>query len=285
MSKFYQMSAISLLMVLLLSVIAIAQSDIPHQFAGSVTVNGAPAADGVLVVAKIDGKDVAGTTTSGGKYGYNPVFVVPDPYRNREGKTIEFYVSGVKAAEYIFENGGQTFLDLSVTVSTGGNEGNGGTGGGGGGGSAGGGSSPSTPPATENPPSENEGTCTENWQCTEWLDCYNGKQSRVCTDLNQCGTENNKPSEKQECYVKICDAGETRCDGDELLVCPQSEDIWVLTQTCENGCSDGKCMGTGGAGFDLTGMIAGSPATAGAIIGLIVIVAAGLYFGKFRRKK
>ncbi|NIP40214.1 MAG: hypothetical protein GTN39_01690, partial [Candidatus Aenigmarchaeota archaeon] len=49
----------------------------PHQFYGSVTINGAPAPNGVLVSAKHNGKDVEGGLTNGGKYGYEyPGFVV-----------------------------------------------------------------------------------------------------------------------------------------------------------------------------------------------------------------
>lgn len=249
--KFYYPFAIMAVMVLVLSVTAIAQSDIPHQFQGAVTVNGAPAANGVLVVAKVDGVQVAGTTTSGGTYGYTPAFFVPDPYRNRQGKTIEFYVSGVKAATYVFENGGRTILDLSVTVSQ---------------------PPPTGPPGGGPiilPPDDNgeeEEECEENWECTDWFECYNGKQSRVCTDLNDCGTEENKPSEQQDCYVKICDAGEQRCDGDDLVVCSQNEDSWVLAKTCEDGCSNGLCQSAAG----ITGLMI--DATTAGIIGVIIVV-------------
>jgi hypothetical protein len=247
--KFYYPFAIMAVMVLVLSVTAIAQSDIPHQFQGAVTVNGAPAADGTLVVAKVDNVQVAGTTTKAGQYGYDPAFFVPDPYRNREGKTIEFYVSGVKAAEYVFVNGGRTILDLSVTVTQPPSP----PGGGGGG----------IPPVTGG--DDEEETCTENWECTDWFECYNGKQSRVCTDLNSCGTEENKPSEQQECSVKICNAGDQRCDGDDIVVCSQNEESWVLVKTCEDGCSNGLCAGSGITGFVFDATTAG-------IIGVIIVV-------------
>src|SRR3990167_1606989 len=41
--------------------------------------------------------------------------------------------------------------------------------------------------------------CTENWQCSAWGTCAGGIQTRVCTDLNTCGTTNNKPAEQQFC--------------------------------------------------------------------------------------
>ena len=46
------------------------------------------------------------------------------------------------------------------------------------------------------------GTCTENWQCTNWSvwsSCVNNQQTRTrtCTDLNSCGTTINKPNETE----------------------------------------------------------------------------------------
>ena len=49
--------------------------------------------------------------------------------------------------------------------------------------------------------SGNGGTtpCDENWSCTEWEICINGIQIRTCSDLENCGTETDKPNETQEC--------------------------------------------------------------------------------------
>lgn len=137
---------------------AYAVPGIPHQFYGSVAVNGAPA-DGALIVAKINNIEVARTTSSNGTYGYDPyIFYVPDPNGTNSGKTIDFYLSGTKVASKAFETGATTRLDLSIgtapvcgdgtcngseTCSTceadcggcgGGSLGGGGSGGGGGGG-------------------------------------------------------------------------------------------------------------------------------------------------------
>ncbi|MBI5148955.1 hypothetical protein HZA33_04720, partial [Candidatus Pacearchaeota archaeon] len=48
-------------------------------------------------------------------------------------------------------------------------------------------------------------TCVENWQCTSWSTCINKTQTRTCTDLNSCGTTNNKPTETRRCgnFTKI----------------------------------------------------------------------------------
>jgi len=52
--------------------------------------------------------------------------------------------------------------------------------------------------------------CTENWDCTSWTTCINNQQTRICTDLNDCGTEDYKPE-----LVRICDSGTTQLPEDE----------------------------------------------------------------------
>jgi len=49
----------------------------------------------------------------------------------------------------------------------------------------------------------NEVICTEDWNCTEWSGCVNETQTRVCTDLNDCGTEEDKPERSQSCEI-VC---------------------------------------------------------------------------------
>ena len=41
--------------------------------------------------------------------------------------------------------------------------------------------------------------CKENWQCTQSTACKNNQTTRICEDLNKCGTENSKPSLVQSC--------------------------------------------------------------------------------------
>ena len=36
-------------------------------------------------------------------------------------------------------------------------------------------------------------TCIENWNCSEWGPCVNNFKTRICVDLNLCGTNNLKP--------------------------------------------------------------------------------------------
>ena len=54
-------------------------------------------------------------------------------------------------------------------------------------------------------------SCTESWQCTTWSvwsECLGNQQSRTrtCTDSNNCGTENNKPSETE---TQFCESPTT----------------------------------------------------------------------------
>ncbi|MEM7821511.1 MAG: PGF-pre-PGF domain-containing protein [Candidatus Aenigmatarchaeota archaeon] len=41
--------------------------------------------------------------------------------------------------------------------------------------------------------------CEENWVCTKWSECVQGRQTRSCRDTNNCGTAQSKPAEIQEC--------------------------------------------------------------------------------------
>jgi len=43
--------------------------------------------------------------------------------------------------------------------------------------------------------------CEEDWSCSEWSSCTNSIQTRTCSDINECGTESNKPGEQQACEV------------------------------------------------------------------------------------
>jgi len=255
----------------MLSTSAVAQLGVPHQFFGMVNANGATAPDGLTVSAKIDGSEVASTTTIAGAYGLKPgdIFYIEDPDGNRNGDVIEFYVNGIKAAEYVFNTGGSTQLDLSVsgdlgicgdghcsssescsscqadcgkcTTTGGGSTGRSGSSSGSGGGIV--------QPAP----------CVENWSCSEWSICsQKGTQLRTCNDLNACGTEENKPVEKQSCTydlkaeMQVCSPGTTMCVGDDLREC--RDNSWKTIKTCEYGCdSDALLCKTASGGVETQG--------------------------------
>ena len=105
---------------LFLPVFAFAQSPgIPEQFFGTVQFANGATPDGLSVQAKIDGVAFGSSVTASGNYGYKPnlLFVTDDQDVN-VGKTIEFYVSGVKANETaVFASGNSTELNLTVPGS------------------------------------------------------------------------------------------------------------------------------------------------------------------------
>ncbi|MBI2917726.1 MAG: Ig-like domain-containing protein [Chloroflexi bacterium] len=102
---------------------ALAVPSMPHQFYGTVTVGGNPAA-GVSVQAKIGSTTFAtATTDADGKYGYSPLFRVPgddaatsDKEGGVNGETVQFYVSGVAAQSAQFSSSGVTELPLSIST-------------------------------------------------------------------------------------------------------------------------------------------------------------------------
>ena len=143
--------------VLILPAVALAVPAMPHQFYGTVVFSNGSAPDGLLVEAKkVDGESIQSTVTKNGKYGYDPTFKVEDNNSVLAGKTIEFYVDGIKANETaVFVNGNSSQVNLTIPVSlpttptpsstpTTGGDGGGSTSGGGGGG-GGGVTTPSTP--------------------------------------------------------------------------------------------------------------------------------------------
>jgi len=76
--------------------------------------------------------------------------------------------------------------------------------------------------------------CEENWTCTEWSSCVNETQTRTCTDLNECETNNSKPSVIQDCFIPV-----------------ECEENWSCTDwsTCVNKsqtrtCTDSNNCGT-----------------------------------------
>jgi hypothetical protein len=192
----FKILTIILIVIMLFANIALAAAPgIPNAFYGIVTWNGQPAPDGTSVVAKINGVQVASTTTSGGKYGY-PIgsFYIEDPNGDRPGKIINFFVNNVDTGQTaIFNTGGVTQLNL---VASGGTTPSGPSGGGGGGGL------PLVTTTQTNNQTATQTTqqgCQERWVCSDWSACQNGIQTRTCSDENNCGTNNKEPFTSQPC--------------------------------------------------------------------------------------
>lgn len=106
-------TALALLIAIPTSVLA--QRLPPHQFVGTVTLDGATAADGAAVTAWIDDAQVGSTTVSGGEYS----LVVDQEDLVYAGKTISFKVSGANAAETaVWTTGAADILNLVATTGT-----------------------------------------------------------------------------------------------------------------------------------------------------------------------
>ncbi len=43
--------------------------------------------------------------------------------------------------------------------------------------------------------------CIENWTCSDYSECADSTQARICIDSNGCNTTNSKPSESQPCTM------------------------------------------------------------------------------------
>ena len=90
----------------------------PHQFVGTVKINGTAAPDGTIVAATIDGVQSVTAIVAGGDYQLKirNAHGLPSPV----GKTIKFTVDGQNAKEsQLFQAGGGTELNLTVlTVPT-----------------------------------------------------------------------------------------------------------------------------------------------------------------------
>jgi hypothetical protein len=95
--------------------------------------------------------------------------------------------------------------------------------------------------------------CTEDWQCTPWGDCIGGQQTRTCTDLNNCGTTNNKPPETQTCTTGGNECENWQTNHPEWIFCDDFEDGTALVRDgryFEYDSNDGDFIIMDGAGLD-----------------------------------
>jgi hypothetical protein len=98
---------------------------LPHAFYGSVTVNGAPAADGTQVSATVDIGEIIATqnpvTTTGGKYGIDSPCLLVQGYDIPDGAGITFrvtnqYGTAIGGTATFEAGGGPERRDLSVDI-------------------------------------------------------------------------------------------------------------------------------------------------------------------------
>jgi hypothetical protein len=264
---------LSLLLIITLTGLVSAQQPagliVPHQFYGDVSANGQSAPSNLIIEARINGVVVGSTITNNGRYGYDPIFYVE--YQGSSTPTITFFIEGVQAGTATFNSGHSTRLDLSATgvdlPSSGSGTasgGAGGTGSAGGAGSSTGGVSTSSEEDDENASGEititTSDTCEPVWVCSEWTECVNNQQRRVCVDRNQCDLEETRPEERRSCGLT----------NEEILTGVQPDD-------------------EPSQGFisRFTGFVTGAGDGAYSIIPLVAIIAviAGLFLFLFYRRK
>jgi uncharacterized repeat protein (TIGR02543 family) len=89
-----------------------APPEMPHQFYGTVSLDGDPLEEGTLVEAFVDNVKQAATTVDGdSRYGCSPIFRVP----GSAGATVTFHIGGVEADQNtVWESGKVQELDLTI---------------------------------------------------------------------------------------------------------------------------------------------------------------------------
>jgi len=94
------------------------------------------------------------------------------------------------------------------------------------------------------------GTCLEQWQCSDWSQCkINLKQTRTCTDTNQCGTTDIMPPLSRSCTPtcqmlagEICGANQA-CSGSYI---DASDTERCCDSSCRSQGSTGSSSSSGG---------------------------------------
>ena len=94
-------------------------------------------------------------------------------------------------------------------------------------------------------------TCTPKWECSEYNECVDGKQTRTCEDVNECDNNEGKPEEEQSCIVPCtneCSENEKECSGDGYRVCNDNNGDgcfeWGSVTSCSSTeiCENGACV-------------------------------------------
>jgi len=110
-------TALALLLAIPTSVFA--QNAKPHVFVGTVTLDGATAADGAAVTAWVAGEQVADTTVKGGQYD-----ILVSSSAGYAGETVSFKVSGADASETAaWVEGGGDIVNLTAATGSSGSGG------------------------------------------------------------------------------------------------------------------------------------------------------------------
>ena len=109
---------------------------------------------------------------------------------------------------------------------------------------------------TDTEETDNQEECEPSWDCTDWSSCADGIQTRECTDINECGTEDGMPIQRRAC------PGEGSGDNETITTSDSREDA-VQQQGMEG--ITGAVTGGGNAAYWYVPLI------------LAILVIAGLF--------
>lgn len=86
--------------------------------------------------------------------------------------------------------------------------------------------------------------CIENWNCTGWSNCVNDFQTRICTDLNDCVTTENKPDEETTCVAEGSESVVLTCSEQNGTICNSSLICSgsIIEASDSSKCCDGECV-------------------------------------------
>jgi len=194
-----------LILTILLSSLVIAVPNLDnHQFYGAVSWDEGVDLDFVKLL--VSGEEFNASITDIkcdkvciGKYGYeNNILRV----QGVNGATVEFFLGTTKVTSYPYQDDGITELNLDVS--------------------------------TVKLPKEN---CQPDWKCVEWSVCSESKQTRSCTDANECDPEFLTTTQEQNCGV------------DDVGACSME---WDCTEwgSCTTGVKTRLCSRSDNCGAD-----------------------------------
>ncbi len=272
--------------------------DLPHQFYGDIS------GDAYVLVASVDGVDFTTDITSS-QYGYDPVFMIlsdddstSSSEGGEDGDNIEFFIDGASVANYTFDSGVVTKLDLTVTttadtsgadVDTDDDDDNNGN-------SRGSDDDEECEYDSDCADgfechykeciyvgtNETNTSCANRWDCTGWSECsVSGIQTRECTYIGDCDSEGASEDLTQECeYDGHC--GDGIMNGQEEGVdcggpCEPCYYTGPAEEIVEEHCGDG-ILNQDEEDVDCGGVCYPCSSNLGLIVGIIVaiILLAGL---------
>ncbi len=135
--------------------------------------------DGTEITFKVGRIEIASAVLKDDEYPFvsfkmdDPTTIPVEGYT--PGDTVDVYLSGIKTAEMSYFKSIANKKDINIPASK------------------------RVEISTAAAKAAINRSCTPNWKCSDWSECVNGEQTRKCTDLNKCGSEEKKPAEKRNC--------------------------------------------------------------------------------------